>query len=108
MDQGKFDQEVAAYDRARPSYPDALFDDLIAYLGNNDLSIPFDAVEIGPGTGKATASLLARGSRVTAVEHGAAMAAFLAAGAASASAQSVTLYCSADEAWCAPSWPRAI
>ncbi|MEX0751291.1 MAG: class I SAM-dependent methyltransferase [Dehalococcoidia bacterium] len=72
-----FDQEVAAYERARPSYPDALFEDLIAYLRAGGCDAPFDAIEIGPGTGKATASLIDRGFRVTAVEPGANMAAFL-------------------------------
>jgi SAM-dependent methyltransferase len=74
---GGFDEEVAAYDRARPSYPDALFDDLISYLGEGGMTAPFDAVEIGPGTGKATGALLGRGFRVTAIEYGPAMAAFL-------------------------------
>jgi SAM-dependent methyltransferase len=75
--QGMFDQEVDAYERARPSYPEALFDDLIAYVSAGGLSGPFEVVEVGPGTGKATASLLARGMRVTAIEHGAEMSAFL-------------------------------
>lgn len=74
---GLFDQEVAAYDRARPSYPDPLFDDLTAYLLEGGITGPIRTVEIGPGTGKATASLLVRGYRVTAVEHGAEMSAFL-------------------------------
>jgi len=75
--QGWFDEEVEAYERARPSYPDALFDDLFAYLERGGLRAPFDVVEIGPGTGKATAPLLARDARVAAVEHGANMCAAL-------------------------------
>lgn len=75
--EGWFEEEVEAYDRARPSYPDPLFDDLIAYVEAGGRRTPVDAVEVGPGTGKATASLLARGVRVTAVEHGAQMSAFL-------------------------------
>lgn len=74
---GLFEQEVEAYDRARPTYPDALFDDLVSYLREAGFSKPFDAVEIGSGTGKATSSLLAHGFRVTAVEHGERMATFL-------------------------------
>lgn len=75
--EGWFEEEVEAYERARPSYPEALFDDLAAYLEAGGRGAPFDAVEAGPGTGKATASLLARGMRVTGVEHGAQMSAFL-------------------------------
>lgn len=72
-----FDDAVDAYERARPSYPDALFDDLFARIG-----VPADAgaprvVEVGAGTGKATASLLARGADVTAIELGGKLAAFL-------------------------------
>ena len=39
-----FDNVPEVYDRARPSYPDALFDDLLAYL---DAPAPIRAVEIG-------------------------------------------------------------
>lgn len=71
--QSPFDGAVAAYDRARPSYPPALWDDVFAHLPPRPA-----VVEIGPGTGKATASLLARGAHVTAVEPGPNLAAFLA------------------------------
>jgi SAM-dependent methyltransferase len=47
---------------ARPGYPDALFDDVVAMLPG-----PY-VVEIGAGTGKATGSLLARRLDVTPVE----------------------------------------
>ena len=71
-----FDNVPEVYDRARPSYPDALFDDMLAYLGAPE-GARLRALEIGPGTGKATASLLARGIEVTAVEIGANLARFL-------------------------------
>jgi len=71
-----FDNVPEIYDRARPSYPAALFDDLLAYLDAPPGQL-VRAVEIGPGTGKATASLLERGIEVTAVEIGAQLAAFL-------------------------------
>jgi SAM-dependent methyltransferase len=71
-----FDNVPEIYDRARPSYPDPLFDDLLDYAGAPS-SGALRALEIGPGTGKATASLLERGIEVTAVEIGAQLAAFL-------------------------------
>jgi len=71
--EGSFEEEVAAYERARPSYPDALFDELISYMDEGGATAPYAAVEIGPGTGKATASLLARGFDVSGVEPGANM-----------------------------------
>jgi SAM-dependent methyltransferase len=71
-----FDVIPEIYDRARPEYPPQLFDDLLAYLGSSGAP---DVLEIGPGTGQATRSLLARGARVTAVELGPNLASFLAA-----------------------------
>jgi len=68
-----FDSVPEIYDRARPSYPEPLFDELFAYLGVAEPAI----VEVGPGTGQATRSLLERGARVTAVEIGPDLAAFL-------------------------------
>jgi SAM-dependent methyltransferase len=61
-----------AYERIRPGYPAALFDDLLAYAG------PVGRVlEAGAGTGRATAELVARGLPVHAVEHDASMASVL-------------------------------
>lgn len=72
-----FDDDPANYDRARPSYPDALFDDLWGYLDPGVRGRP-EVVEMGPGTGQATRALLARGADVTAVELGENLAVFLA------------------------------
>lgn len=53
------------YDRARPEYPAAVFDDL-AELAR--LAPGSRVLEIGPGTGKATVELARRGYAVTGVE----------------------------------------
>ena len=46
-----FDQVAESYDRIRPEYPEALFDDLVAVTG----LVPGDRViEVGCATGKAT------------------------------------------------------
>ena len=68
---GGFDADAEAYDRTRPTCPDALFDDLVrlARLGQGDR-----VVEIGCGTGQATVPLARRGLAVTAVELGTALA----------------------------------
>jgi len=71
-----FDADPANYDRARPSYPDALFEDLWGYIDAQLRARP-NVVEMGPGTGQATRSLLARGWTVTAVELGSNLASYL-------------------------------
>jgi SAM-dependent methyltransferase len=53
------------YDRARPTYPAAVFDDLAALA---QLEPGSRVLEIGPGTGKATGELARREYAVTAVE----------------------------------------
>jgi SAM-dependent methyltransferase len=60
-----FDQVADTYDRERPRYPAALFDQLFSRLPAHP-----EVVEVGPGTGQATGSLLDLGARVTAVELG--------------------------------------
>lgn len=65
-----FDADVDGYERARPGYPDALFDLLV----KQGLVVGANVLEIGPGTGQATIPLLDRGAVVTAVEPGPAMA----------------------------------
>ncbi len=57
-----FDRVAELYDRARPTYPPRVIDDVTA-LGPRIL-------EIGPGTGQATRALVERGAEVTAVELG--------------------------------------
>ncbi len=64
-----FDNVADVYDRIRPTYPDALFGDLFSRLPERA-----DVLEVGPGTGQATSSLLAHGARVTAIELGPNMA----------------------------------
>jgi SAM-dependent methyltransferase len=66
-----FDSAADLYEAARPSYPDALFDDLVELAGLE----PGDRLlEIGCGTGKATRSMLERGFSVVCVELGAQLA----------------------------------
>jgi SAM-dependent methyltransferase len=67
-----FDEVPDLYDRVRPSYPDAMFEDLGAITGADDRS---SVLEVGCGTGQATRSMAALGWSVTAVEPGAGMAA---------------------------------
>lgn len=67
-----FDESPATYARARPSYPEPLWDELFTRLPPGP-----SLVEIGPATGKATAALLARGAAVTACEPGTNLAAYL-------------------------------
>lgn len=62
-----FEAAAELYDRARPGYPPALFDDLADLAG---LGPGQRVLEIGPGTGQATAALAARGCQVVAVELG--------------------------------------
>ncbi|NUR97083.1 MAG: methyltransferase domain-containing protein, partial [Kribbellaceae bacterium] len=58
-----FGEDAELYDRVRPTYPRELFDDLARQVGPRPR-----VLEIGPGTGQATAAMLARGWNVTAVE----------------------------------------
>lgn len=67
-----FDEAAELYDRGRPGYPEQLFDDL-AELAR--LRPGSRVLEIGCGTGQATAPLAKRGCEVVAVELGAGMAA---------------------------------
>ena len=67
-----FAQDPDGYERARPTYPTELFDDLAALAG---LASGSRVVEVGPGTGQATRELARRGYRVTGIELGAGLAA---------------------------------
>ncbi|MCL2386304.1 MAG: class I SAM-dependent methyltransferase [Defluviitaleaceae bacterium] len=66
-----FDEIVTKYDKVRWDYPAELFADIFAYADGKK------AIEIGAGTGKATAPFLDAGYDVTAVEMGENMADFL-------------------------------
>ncbi len=59
---------AALYDKARPSYPSAMIDALLAFT-------PRSVLDVGCGTGKASRMLLERGCNVVGVEPDAAMAA---------------------------------
>ena len=67
-----FGRVAELYDRARPSYPPAAID---AVLAHGTLTGGTDVVEVGAGTGKATALLAARGLNVLALEPSPEMAA---------------------------------
>jgi SAM-dependent methyltransferase len=62
-----FDEVAELYDRVRPSYPEALIEDLarLAVLGPSS-----GVLEIGPGTGQLTVPLAKRGCSILAVEMG--------------------------------------
>ena len=64
-----FDSVAERYDRARPDYPEALFDVLLRQTG---LRAGDRVLEVGCATGKATRPLAERGLRLTCVELGAA------------------------------------
>lgn len=66
-----FDRVAALYDRVRPDYPRAMFDDLAALAG---VGPGCRVLEIGCGTGQATESLSRKGYVVHAVELGARLA----------------------------------
>jgi SAM-dependent methyltransferase len=58
-----FDREAERYDRSRPSYPDALIDDL---LGPKPAGL--DVLDVGCGTGIASRLMAQRGAKVLGVE----------------------------------------
>jgi SAM-dependent methyltransferase len=60
-----FGEVADLYDRYRPTYPEALFDELISFAG---LKPGDPALEVGAGTGKATVALVRRGLALTALE----------------------------------------
>jgi SAM-dependent methyltransferase len=66
-----FGEAADDYDAYRPGYPEQLVDDVIAAAG------PGPALEIGAGTGKATAAFAARGLDLTCLEPDPRMAAML-------------------------------
>ena len=67
-----FDEVAGEYQEARPEYPDALYETLIALTG---VEPGVDALcEVGCASGKATLPLARRGFAITCVELGAALA----------------------------------
>lgn len=69
-----FDAQADDYDRARPPYPPVLHDTLVEVGASGPGR---DVLEVGAGTGLATRELVARGSRVVALEPGAHLAGLL-------------------------------
>lgn len=67
-----FGEAVEQYARARPGYPDAMVEDILAYADPAS-----DILEVGAGTGKATISFASRGVSMTCLEPDARMAARL-------------------------------
>lgn len=67
-----FGDVAEIYDRVRPGYPEELVDDVMAY---GDLAPGERAIEVGPGTGRATLLFAARGLKITGVEPSTEMAA---------------------------------
>ncbi len=67
-----FGQVAELYEQARPSYPTALVDDVLAYAG---IEVGDGVLDVGAGTGKATRLFAARGHRIVALEPSAEMAA---------------------------------
>lgn len=66
-----FDSAARLYHEARPDYPEALYEELIALTG---IVTDDEILEIGAGTGKATLPLARRGYRITCLELGPALA----------------------------------
>src|SRR5262245_28558802 len=87
-----FGEVAHQYDDARPSYPTALTEAILAYAGP-----VLDLVEIGAGTGKGTEVLSRLGARMTCVEPDPRMAEVLAANYPHA-----TVVVSTFEAWQPP------
>ena len=62
-----FNEDVVNYDRSRPDYPEQLFSDIFSY---SNISAQSRLLEIGIGTGQATAPFLNLGCTVTGIELG--------------------------------------
>ena len=69
-----FDSIAEAYDRARPEYPQQIFDRILEYAQLPHF--PADVLEIGAGTGKATRPLASLGHRLVCLEPGPNLARF--------------------------------
>lgn len=91
------DQVAQRYERARPGYPSALFDDIVSYA---ELAEDARILEIGCGSGQATLPLARRGYAIDCVEPGAQMARI--ARAKLADFPAVTVTCVNFERYTAP------
>jgi len=69
-----FDDIVEDYDKIRWDYPIELINDIVNYSNLKDSK---NAIEIGPGTGKATTPFLNAGFNITGIELGKNMVTFL-------------------------------
>lgn len=69
-----FESGAAAYERVRPGFPDARFDDVVARAGSR---LQRGILEVGAGTGRATLPLAQRGFRVEVIEPSADMVSVL-------------------------------
>ena len=58
-----FDQQAEAYDRFRPTYPDAVIDELLG-----PVPAGLDVLDVGCGTGIASRQIAQRGAKVLGVE----------------------------------------
>ena len=67
-----FNQVAGLYDSARPGYPEALFDDILAYA---DLPQNARLLEVGSGSGQATLPLAKHGYSIDCLEPGSGLAA---------------------------------
>jgi SAM-dependent methyltransferase len=97
---GTFAEDAALYDRMRPGYPAALFEDLARF---GQLGPGARVLEIGCGTGQATRSLAGRGYHVTALDLGPGMVAV--ARANLAAFEHVEVAVAAFESWPLPEQP---
>ena len=97
---GTFDEDPELYDRARPGYPEAVFEDLVALARLRPGS---RVLELGCGTGQATIPLATRGFEIVAVELGAGLAAVARRNLAAFPA--VDIVTAAFEEWPLPSAP---
>jgi SAM-dependent methyltransferase len=95
-----FDEAAELYDRVRPGYPEAVFDDLAGLAGLRHGS---RVLEVGCGTGQATLPLARRGYEVVAVELGGNLADV--ARRKVASFPAVEIVTAAFEAWMLPPTP---
>ncbi len=89
-----FDRIAGAYDRARPTYPDAVFERIIDFA---ELESGARLLEIGCGSGKATLPFARKGYEIVALEPGPDLAAI--AQRSLTPFPKVTLRSSRFEAW---------